>query len=116
MENEELVEVGGDRVRLPEVLEMQSLNDVTGLFALTIVEQLKKLKLDRKTSPADRTQILSRLVKAYSDLIKTHQSINHQDGRTTVKAGVIIVPGKSSNWQEEAKAELESAKAAIEGA
>lgn len=96
---------------LPTNLETVQLNELSSTMAETIKEMARTLKGNRKTPVLEKSQILTRLMKAYADLVKTHRLINGLDSqRGGISAGVIIIPGKSDDWVKEAGQELAKAK------
>jgi len=82
---------------------------ITATIAMT--KGAKKLGVEKRAS------ILSKLVKAHSDLVKTQRTMLGLDQVTgNITAGVIIIPGKSENWPEMAKNEIDNAKKLINAA
>jgi hypothetical protein len=74
------------------------------------------LKGAKKLGVEKRANVLGKLVKAHSELVKTQRTIAGLDKQTgTINAGVIIIPGKSNNWVDEAKEEIDNAHKLIHG-
>ena len=79
-----------------------------------ITATIDTLKGAKKLGVEKRTSILAKLVKAHADLVKTQRTMLGLDQSTgNITAGVIIIPGKSNNWTEDAKNEIENAKELI---
>jgi translation initiation factor 2B subunit (eIF-2B alpha/beta/delta family) len=75
---------------------------------IVMVKGAKKLGVEKRAS------ILSKLVKSHAELVKTQRTMLGLDNVTgNINAGVIIIPGKSSNWAEDAQVEIENAKVMI---
>lgn len=75
---------------------------------IMMVRGAKKLGVEKRAS------ILSKLVKSHSDLVKTQRTMLGLDQSTgNISAGVIIIPGKSMDWANDAKKEIENAKELI---
>ena len=105
---------GRESSAVPKNLQIEELNELSSMLAGTIKEMARTLKNNRKTSVVDKSQILNRLMKSYSDLVKTHRAINGLDqaGSGNVSLGVIIIPGKvpGDDWVQTAHRELDNAK------
>lgn len=72
------------------------------------------LKGAKKLGVEKRASILSKLVKSHSELVKTQRTMLGLDQSTgNISAGVIIIPGKSMDWANDAKIEIENAKELI---
>ena len=77
---------------------------------IDMVKGAKKLGVEKRAS------ILAKLVKSHSDLVKTQRTMLGLDqSSANITAGVIIIPMKSdvAEWAEEAKHEIENAKAMV---
>ena len=76
---------------------------------IVTLQGAKKLGVEKRTS------ILAKLVKAHAELVKTQRTMLGLDQSTgNISAGIIIIPGKSDNWAEDAKKEIKNAKELIE--
>lgn len=73
-----------------------------------VLDMAIKLQRNRKTPLSEKANILSKLVKAHSDLVKSRRTINPESVR--INAGVILIPGKSEDWENAAKRELDRAQ------
>lgn len=74
------------------------------------------LKGAKKLGVEKRSNVLGKLVKAHSELVKTQRTVAGLDKQTgNFTAGVIIIPGKSNNWLDDASAEIKNAKKLISG-
>ncbi len=95
-------------------LQIGELNELSSMLAETIYEMARTLKNNRKTGTVEKSQILTRLMKSYSDLVKTHRALNGLDQQVgSVSVGVIVVPEKADNWIVAAHDELKKAKKLI---
>ena len=107
----------GESVAVPKNLQINELNELSSMLAETIYEMARTLKKNRKTGTIEKSQILTRLMKSYSDLVKTHRALNGLDQQVgSISAGVIIIPGKADDWIAAAHTELDNAKNLIEAA
>jgi hypothetical protein len=70
----------------------------------------------KKLGVEKRSNILAKLIKAQADLVKTQRTLSGLDRQIgPISAGVIIIPGKSDNWMDDAKAEIDNAHKLIHG-
>ncbi len=104
----------GESFAVPKNLQIEELNELSSMLAETIYEMARTLKNNRKTGTVEKSQILTRLMKSYSDLVKTHRALNGLDQQvSSVSVGVIVVPEKADNWIVAAHDELKKAKKLI---
>ncbi|MBW2690727.1 MAG: hypothetical protein JRC99_12445 [Deltaproteobacteria bacterium] len=102
MTGREKKEVGGKLIASQMSQTERLMDEITS--TIEMVHGAKKLGVEKRAS------ILSKLVKAHSDLVKTQRTMLGLDHATTnVTAGVIIIPGKSDNWKADAEKEIENA-------
>lgn len=90
--------------------QLKQTQDLMEAISCTIdmVKGAKKLGVEKRAS------ILSKLVKSHAELVKTQRTMLGLDQSTgNISAGVIIIPGKSMNWAEDAKKEIENAQELI---
>jgi len=81
---------------------------------LAITTTIEMVKGAKKLGVEKRASILAKLVKSHAELVKTQRTMLGLDqGSGNINAGVIIIPGKSDNWAEDAKKEIENAKKMI---
>ena len=78
-----------------------------------IDEEIYTLTRAKKLGTAKRIELLSKLIKAHADLVKTQRTTSGLDQVSgDINAGVIIIQGKSENWVDDAKREISEAKVA----
>ena len=90
--------------------QLKQTQDLMEAISSTIemVKGAKKLGVEKRAS------ILAKLVKSHAELVKTQRTMLGLDNVTgNISAGVIIIPGKSMNWAEDAKKEIENAQELI---
>lgn len=93
---------------LVDIHELQGEN-----LSKLIDEEIYTLSRAKKLGTAKRIELLSKLIKAHADLVKTQRTTSGLDQVSgDINAGVIIIQGKSDNWVDDAKREIKEAKVA----
>ena len=88
-------------------------NDLLSAFLREVIVTARNAK---KLGVEKQARIIATLTKAHSELVRTSRAISGADdsSRNLINQGVIIIPGKSENWVEDAQAEIASAKKLVE--